>query len=60
MAVQIGWGAIPLGSLLAGVLLQALIAAGMAVTAVAATALPPIRDAGRPLTGRAEPVGVGG
>ena len=68
VAVQIGWGAIPLGSLLAGVLLQALtpaatmalIAAGMAVTAVAATALPPIRDAGRPLTGRAEPVGEGG
>ena len=68
VAVQIGWGAIPLGSLRAGVLLQAptpaatmaLIAAGMAVTALAATALPPIRDAGRPLTGRAEPVGEGG
>ena len=55
VATQIGWGVIPLGSLLAGFLLQALspdrvmtvVAAGMAVTAVAATALTPIRHAGR-------------
>ena len=46
---------IPLGSLLAGFLLQAVsaattmtvVAAGMAVTAAAATMLAPIRDAGR-------------
>jgi MFS family permease len=68
VTLQIGWGAIPLGSLLAGFLLQALapattvalIAAGMAVTAVAATALAPIRDAGRPLSRRAEAVGESG
>jgi hypothetical protein len=55
LALQLGWGVIPLGSLLAGFLLQAVsptaamtaVAAGMAVTAVAATALAPIRDAGR-------------
>jgi MFS family permease len=55
VALQIGWGVIPLGSLLAGFLLQALspsaamtvVAAGMAVTAAAATALAPIRQAGR-------------
>ncbi len=55
VAVQIAWGVIPLGSLLAGFLLQAVspvtamtvVAAGMTVTAVAATALPPVRDAGR-------------
>jgi hypothetical protein len=55
VAVQIAWGATPLGSLLAGFLLQALspsaamtvVAAGMAVTAAAATALAPIRHAGR-------------
>ncbi len=55
MAVQIAWGVIPLGSLLAGFLLQALspaatmtvVATGMAVTATAATALAPIRNAGR-------------
>jgi hypothetical protein len=54
LALQLGWGVIPLGSLLAGFLLQAVsptaamtaVAAGMAVTAVAATALAPIRDAG--------------
>ncbi len=55
VALQIGWGVIPLGSLLAGFLLQALspsaamavVAAGMAVTAATATALVPIRQAGR-------------
>jgi len=55
VALQIGWGVIPLGSLLAGFLLQALspsaamtvVAAGMAVTAATATALAPIRQAGR-------------
>ncbi len=55
LALQLGWGVIPLGSLLAGFLLQAVsptaamtvVAAGMAVTAVAATSLTPIRDAGR-------------
>ena len=54
VALQIAWGIIPLGSLLAGFLLQAVspsaaitvVAAGMAVTAVAATALAPVRDAG--------------
>jgi hypothetical protein len=68
VATQIGWGVIPLGSLLAGFLLQALspdrvmtvVAAGMAVTAVVATALTPIRHAGRAPRGarlRAGPVG---
>ena len=55
VALQVGWGVIPIGSLLAGFLLQELspsaaltmVAAGMAVTAVAATALAPIRHAGR-------------
>jgi Transmembrane secretion effector len=55
VALQIAWGVIPLGSLLAGFLLEALspsaamtaAAAGMAVTAIAATALSPMRDAGR-------------
>jgi Transmembrane secretion effector len=55
VAMQIAWGVIPLGSLLAGFLLEALspaaamtvAAAGMAVTAVAATSLAPIRGAGR-------------
>jgi predicted MFS family arabinose efflux permease len=55
VALQIAWGVIPLGSLLAGFLLQALspaavmtvVAAGMAVTALAATAVAPVRDAGR-------------
>ncbi len=48
-------GVTPLGSLLAGFLLQALspaeamavVAAGMAVTAATATALPPVRNADR-------------
>jgi MFS family permease len=55
VSVQIAWGVIPLGSLLAGYLLQALspsvtmtvVTAGMGLTAVAATALAPIRHAGR-------------
>jgi predicted MFS family arabinose efflux permease len=63
VALQIGWGVIPLGSLLAGFLLQALspsaamtmVAAGMAITAIAATALAPVRDAGRPTSGASGP-----
>jgi predicted MFS family arabinose efflux permease len=55
VSLQIAWGVIPLGSLLAGFLLQVLtpaaamgvVAAGMAVTAIAATALAPVRNAGR-------------
>ncbi len=55
VALQVAWGVIPLGSLLAGFLLQTLsptaamtvVAAGMAATALAATVLPPVRDAGR-------------
>jgi Transmembrane secretion effector len=65
VAVQIAWGVIPLGSLLAGFLLQALspsaamavVDAGMAVTAVAATALAPVRGAGRPTSGASGPAG---
>jgi hypothetical protein len=56
VTMQIAWGVIPLGSLLAGFLLQAVspaaamtvVAAGMAVAAVEATALAPVRGAGRP------------
>jgi len=66
VAVQIAWGVIPLGSLLAGFLLQAMapsaamavVAAGMAVTAVAATALAPVRDAGRRTPGASGPAGA--
>src|SRR6202043_989901 len=55
VALQVAWGGIPLGSLLAGFLLQALPpatamtvpAAGMAVPALAATVLAPVRGAGR-------------
>jgi hypothetical protein len=55
VTLQIAWGVTPLGSLLAGFLLQAfspaaamtLVAGGMGLTAVAATALPSIRNAGR-------------
>jgi MFS family permease len=68
VALQIAWGVIPLGSLLAGLLLGALspsaamtvIAAGMAVTAVAATALAPVRDAGRRSPGASGPTGAEG
>src|SRR5580693_3054795 len=63
VAMQIGWGVIPLGSLLAGFLLQALspavaitvVAAGMAVTALAATVVAPVRDAGRRTPGAPGP-----
>ena len=56
VSVQIGWGVTPLGSLLAGFLLQelspsaalAVAATGMAVTAAAATAVAAVRLAGRP------------
>jgi hypothetical protein len=55
VSLQVAWGVIPLGSLLAGFLLQvlsapsamAVVAAGMAITAIAATALVPVRNAGR-------------
>jgi hypothetical protein len=68
VAVQIAWGVIPLGSLLAGFLLQtmapsaamAVVAGGMAVTAVAATALAPVRDAGRRTPGASGPAGASG
>ena len=63
VALQIAWGVIPLGSLLAGFLLQALspaatitvVAAGMAVTAAAATTVRPVRDAGRRTPGASGP-----
>jgi len=56
VSVQIGWGVTPLGALLAGFLLQelspsaamAVVASGMAVTAATATAVAPVRQAGRP------------
>ncbi len=72
VSLQIGWGVTPLGSLLAGFLLQDLspsaamtvVAAGMAATAVAATTLPPVRHAGRrdraelpPSAGAPQPAG---
>jgi MFS family permease len=65
VALQVAWGVIPLGSLLAGFLLQALspaavmtvIAAGMAVTALAATGVAPVRDAGRRTPGASGPAG---
>jgi predicted MFS family arabinose efflux permease len=55
VTMQIAWGTMPLGSLLAGFLLQSLsppaamavIAAAMAAISVTATAVPPVRDAGR-------------
>jgi len=61
VAMQIAWGVIPVGSLLAGFLLQAfspavamtIVAAGMGLTAAAATALTPIRNAGREAPGGA-------
>jgi predicted MFS family arabinose efflux permease len=61
VALQIAWGTIPLGSLLAGFLLQAfspsatmgMAAAAMAIVALAATATGPIRRAGR---GDADPL----
>jgi MFS family permease len=68
VSVQIAWGVIPLGSLLAGFLLQvlspaaamAVVAVGMAVTAIAATALAPVRNAGRKTPGAAGPAGPAG
>jgi MFS family permease len=63
VALQVAWGVIPLGSLLAGFLLQALspaaamtvVAAGMAATALAATIVAPVRDAGRRTPGASGP-----
>jgi MFS family permease len=65
VALQVAWGVIPLGSLLAGFLLQALspaaamtvVAAGMAATALAATVVAPVRDAGRRTPGASGPSG---
>ena len=59
VSLQVAWGVIPLGSLLAGFLLQILsppaamgvVAGGMAVTAAAATVLAPVRNAGRKTPG---------
>jgi MFS family permease len=72
VALQIGWGAIPLGSLLAGLLLQtfapdtvmAVVSCAMATVALIATSLPPIRHAGRPaaadrLTSADRPISAG-
>lgn len=58
LSLQVAWGMLPLGSLLAGFLLQALVpqaamavvAAVMACTAIAATALTSVRRAGRALS----------
>jgi hypothetical protein len=68
VSVQVAWGVIPFGSLLAGFLLQALsppaamavVAAGMAVAAIAATALAPVRNAGRKTPGAPGPAGPAG
>jgi MFS family permease len=68
VSVQVAWGVIPLGSLLAGFLLQVLsapaamgvVAAGMGVTAIAATALAPVRNAGRKTPGASGQTGPAG
>jgi len=68
VSLQVAWGVIPLGSLLAGFLLQvlsahaamAVVAGGMAVTAVAATALAPVRNAGRKTPGASGQAGPAG
>ena len=68
VSLQVAWGVIPLGSLLAGFLLQvlsapsamAVVAGGMAVTAIAATALAPVRNAGRRTPGAAGQTGPAG
>jgi predicted MFS family arabinose efflux permease len=68
VSLQIAWGVIPLGSLLAGFLLQvlsppaamAVVAAVMAGTAVAATALAAVRNAGRQTPGAPGSVGPAG
>ena len=68
VSLQVAWGVIPLGSLLAGFLLQvlspsaamAVVAGGMAVTAIAATALAPVRNAGRKTPGASGQAGPAG
>ncbi len=68
VSLQVAWGVIPLGSLLAGFLLQvlsppaamAVVAAGMAGTAIAATALAPVRNAGRRTPGASGEAGSAG
>ena len=68
VSVQVAWGVIPLGSLLAGFLLQVLsppaamgvVAGGMAVTAITATALAPVRNAGRKTPGTSGQTGPAG
>jgi MFS family permease len=68
VSLQVAWGVIPLGSLLAGFLLQvlsppaamAIVASGMAVTAIAATALAPVRNAGRKTPGASGQTGPAG
>ena len=68
VSLQVAWGVIPLGSLLAGFLLQVLsapaamgvVAAGMGVTAIAATALAPVRNAGRKTPGASGQTGPAG
>jgi predicted MFS family arabinose efflux permease len=65
VSVQVAWGVIPFGSLLAGYLLQALsppaamavVAAAMAGTAITASALAPVRNAGRKTPGGSEQAG---
>jgi predicted MFS family arabinose efflux permease len=64
--LQIAWGAIPLGALLGGFLLQAMapsttmgvMAIGMGVIAATATATAPIRRAGRGSGSQASPAGA--
>ena len=59
VGMQVAWGVVPLGSLLAGFVLQvlspsaamAVVSAGMAGAAVFATALAPVRNAGRKTPG---------
>ncbi len=67
VSLQVAWGVVPLGSLLAGFLLQVLspsaamgvVAAGMTGTAIAATALAPVRNAGRRTPGASGEAGPG-
>jgi predicted MFS family arabinose efflux permease len=68
VSLQVAWGVIPLGSLLAGFLLQvlsppaamAVVAVGMAGAAIAATALAPVRNAGRGTPGASGAAGAAG
>jgi hypothetical protein len=68
VALQIGWGTIPLGSLLAGFLLAALapdttmaiVSAGMTAAALMATMLRSIRRAGRTVSAGPQLAGEGG